>query len=79
MIEISCHGWVFSMDGSIAKLDQICDLAHQHDALVMVDDCHTGFIGETGRGAAEYYNVLDRVDITTGTLKRLRVVHGWIY
>ena len=60
---------VFSMDGSIAKLDQICDLAHQHDALVMVDDCHaTGFIGETGRGAAEYYNVLDRVDIITGTL-----------
>ena len=60
---------VFSMDGSIAKLDQICDLAHKHDALVMVDDCHaTGFIGETGRGAAEYYNVLDRVDIITGTL-----------
>ena len=60
---------VFSMDGSIAKLDQICDLAHKHDALVMVDDCHaTGFIGQTGRGSAEYYNVLDRVDIITGTL-----------
>ena len=60
---------VFSMDGSIAKLDQICDLADKHDALVMVDDCHaTGFIGKTGRGSAEYYNVLERVDIITGTL-----------
>ena len=60
---------VFSMDGSIAKLDQICDLADKHDALVMVDDCHaTGFIGKTGRGSAEYCNVLERVDIITGTL-----------
>jgi len=60
---------VFSMDGSIAKLHEICDLADRHNALVVVDDCHaTGFIGPTGRGSAEYHNVLDRVDIITGTL-----------
>ena len=60
---------VFSMDGSIAKLDEICDLADKHDALVMVDDCHaTGFIGKSGRGSAEHHNVLKRVDIITGTL-----------
>ena len=60
---------VFSMDGSIAKLNMICDLADRHNALVVVDDCHaTGFIGPTGRGSAEYHNVLDRVDIITGTL-----------
>ena len=60
---------VFSMDGSIAKLNTICDLADRHNALVVVDDCHaTGFIGPTGRGSAEYHNVLDRVDIFTGTL-----------
>ncbi len=60
---------VFSMDGSIAKLDQICVLAKKYNALVMVDDCHaTGFIGPTGRGSAEYCNVLDKVDIITGTL-----------
>tara|TARA_B100000700_G_C14957424_1_gene814666 strand:+ start:157 stop:1341 length:1185 start_codon:yes stop_codon:yes gene_type:complete len=60
---------VFSMDGSIAKLDIICDLADKYNALVVVDDCHaTGFIGPTGRGSAEYNNVLDRVDIITGTL-----------
>tara|TARA_B100000427_G_scaffold180538_1_gene150129 strand:+ start:727 stop:1908 length:1182 start_codon:yes stop_codon:yes gene_type:complete len=60
---------VFSMDGSIAKLNTICDLADRHNALVVVDDCHaTGFIGPTGRGSAEYHNVLDRVDIITGTL-----------
>ncbi|RPG60250.1 MAG: glycine C-acetyltransferase [Flavobacteriales bacterium TMED191] len=60
---------VFSMDGSIAKLDKICDLADKHDALVMVDDCHaTGFIGKSGRGSAEHHNVLKRVDIITGTL-----------
>ena len=60
---------VFSMDGSIAKLNEICDLAELHQALVMVDDCHaTGFVGPTGRGSAEYHNVLDRVDIITGTL-----------
>ncbi|MEX1002423.1 MAG: glycine C-acetyltransferase [Crocinitomicaceae bacterium] len=60
---------VFSMDGYIAKLDQICDLAEKYDALVMVDDCHaTGFIGKTGRGSHEYNNVMGRVDIITGTL-----------
>lgn len=60
---------VFSMDGYIAKLDQICDLADKYDALVMVDDCHaTGFIGKTGRGTHEYNNVMGRVDIITGTL-----------
>lgn len=60
---------VFSMDGDIAKLDEICDLADKYDALVMIDECHAaGFIGKTGRGTAEYHNVLDRVDIITGTL-----------
>jgi glycine C-acetyltransferase len=60
---------VFSMDGDIAKLDKICDLADKYNALVMVDDSHgSGFIGKTGRGAAEYHHVLDRVDIITSTL-----------
>ncbi|WP_439183175.1 glycine C-acetyltransferase [Carboxylicivirga taeanensis] len=60
---------VFSMDGDIAKLDQICDLAEKYDALVMVDDSHSsGFIGQTGRGTHEYHNCMDRVDIITGTL-----------
>lgn len=60
---------VFSMDGIVAKLDEICDLADKHDALVMVDECHaTGFIGKTGRGTVELKNVMDRVDIVTGTL-----------
>ena len=60
---------VFSMDGSFAPLDQICDLAEQHDALVMVDDSHAvGFVGEGGRGTPELYDVVDRVDIVTGTL-----------
>ena len=59
---------VFSMDGTIAKLDEICDLAEQYDALVMVDDCHsTGFMGKTGRGTHEYRDVMGRVDIITGT------------
>ena len=59
---------VFSMDGYIAKLDQICALAQSYNALVMVDDCHaTGFIGDSGRGTAEYHNVIDKVDIITGT------------
>ena len=58
----------FSMDGDIAKLDQICDLADRYDALVMVDDCHaTGFLGKTGRGSHEYCGVMGRVDIITGT------------
>jgi len=60
---------VFSMDGYIAKLDEICDLADKYNAMVMVDDCHaTGFIGKTGRGTHEYNNVMGRVDILTGTL-----------
>ena len=60
---------VFSMDGIVAKLDEICDLADKYDALVMVDECHaTGFIGKTGRGTVELKNVIDRVDIVTGTL-----------
>jgi len=59
----------FSMDGTIAQLDKICDLADQFDAIVMVDDSHsTGFIGKTGRGTHEYRNVMGRVDIITGTL-----------
>ena len=59
----------FSMDGTIAQLDKICDLADQYDALVMTDECHsTGFIGKTGRGVPEYRGVMDRVDIITGTL-----------
>jgi len=60
---------VFSMDGYIAKLDQICKLAKKYKALVHVDDSHaTGFIGKTGRGSAEYHNVLNQVDIITSTL-----------
>lgn len=60
---------VFSMDGYIAKLDEICALADKYDALVMVDDSHaTGFVGETGRGSAEYNNVMSRIDIFTSTL-----------
>jgi glycine C-acetyltransferase len=60
---------VFSMDGHVAKLDQICDLADRHDALVMVDDSHAvGFVGDHGRGTHELKGVLDRVDILTGTL-----------
>jgi glycine C-acetyltransferase len=60
---------VFSMDGYIAQLDKICDLAEKYDALVMVDDCHsTGFVGKTGRGTHEHCGVLGRVDIITGTL-----------
>jgi len=59
----------FSMDGSVAPLDQICDLADKYEALVMIDESHcTGFIGKTGRGTHELYNVIDRVDIITGTL-----------
>jgi len=60
---------VFSMDGVVAQLDKICDLADKYDALVMVDECHAaGFIGKTGRGTIELKNVLGRVDIITGTL-----------
>jgi len=60
---------VFSMDGDIAKMDQICMLADKYDALVMTDECHSaGFIGKTGRGVPELHNVQDKVDIITGTL-----------
>jgi len=60
---------VFSMDGTIAELGKICELADRHDALVMIDDCHaTGFLGPTGRGTHERHGVLGRVDIITGTL-----------
>ncbi len=60
---------VFSMDGTIADLEGICDLAEQHNALTMIDDCHaTGFLGEHGRGTHEYRDVMGRVDILTGTL-----------
>lgn len=60
---------VFSMDGTIAQLDKICDLADRHNALVMIDECHaTGFMGKTGRGTHEYRNVTGRIDIITGTL-----------
>jgi len=59
---------VFSMDGTIAQLDKICDLAEKYDAMVMVDDCHaTGFIGESGKGTHEYNKVMGRIDIITGT------------
>lgn len=59
----------FSMDGTIAQLDKICDLAEKYDAVVMSDECHsTGFLGKTGRGVHEYRNVMGRVDIITGTL-----------
>ena len=60
---------VFSMDGTIADLNTICDLADKHDSLTMIDDCHaTGFLGETGRGTHEYRGVMGRIDIITGTL-----------
>jgi len=60
---------VFSMDGTIASLDRICDLADKHDALTMIDDCHAaGFLGENGRGTHEYRGVMGRIDIITGTL-----------
>jgi glycine C-acetyltransferase len=60
---------VFSMDGYVAQLDKICDLAEKYNAMVMVDECHaTGFIGKTGRGSIELRNVMGRIDIITGTL-----------
>jgi len=60
---------VFSMDGDLAKMDEICALAEKYDALVMSDECHSaGFIGKTGRGVPEHFGVLDKVDLITGTL-----------
>lgn len=65
---ISTDG-AFSMDGTIAQLDKICDLADRYNAMVMIDECHaTGFLGKTGRGTHEYRGVMDRIDIITGTL-----------
>ena len=59
----------FSMDGTIAKLDEICDLADKYDAIIMIDECHSsGFLGKTGRGTHEFRNVMGRIDIITGTL-----------
>jgi len=59
----------FSMDGTIAQLDKICDLADKYNALVMIDECHcSGFLGKTGRGTHEHHNVMGRIDIITGTL-----------
>ncbi len=59
----------FSMDGTIAQLDKICDLADTYDAIVMIDECHSsGFLGKTGRGTHEYRGVMGRIDIITGTL-----------
>lgn len=59
----------FSMDGTIAQLDKICDLADKYDAIVMIDECHSsGFLGKSGRGTHEYRNVMGRIDIITGTL-----------
>lgn len=67
--KLICTDGVFSMDGDMAKLDQICDLAEKYDAMVMVDDSHaTGYIGKTGRGTPEQFGVQHRVDIVTGTL-----------
>src|SRR5882757_3149065 len=64
----------FSMDGTIALLDKICDLADKYDALVMIDECHSsGFLGKTGRGTHEYRNVMGRIDIITGTLGKALV------
>jgi len=60
---------VFSMDGIVASLDHVCDLADKYDAMVMIDECHAaGFIGKTGRGTLEEKNVINRIDIITGTL-----------
>ncbi len=72
---------VFSMDGYIAKLPEICDLADKYDAMVMVDDSHAvGFMGKHGRGTHEFHNVVDRVDIITGTLgKALGGASGGIH
>ncbi len=67
-IKLIATDGVFSMDGTIAPIDKIVNLAEKYNAIIMVDDCHaTGFIGKNGKGSAEYYNVLDKVDIITST------------
>ena len=66
---IICTDGVFSMDGNVAPMDKICDLAERYDALVMVDESHSaGVVGATGHGVSEFFNTYDRVDIYTGTL-----------
>jgi len=71
---------VFSMDGIVAQLDKICDLADKYDAMVMVDECHAaGFIGKTGRGTVELKNVMGKVDIITGTRKSSGGCYGWLH
>ena len=77
---IATHG-VFSMDGVIANLKGVCDLADKDNALVMVDDSHAvGFVSEDGRGTDEYCEVMERVDISTGTLgKALVGAIRWLY
>jgi glycine C-acetyltransferase len=68
------------MDGTIAQLDIICDLADKYDAIVMIDDSHsTGFLGKTGRGTHEYKNVMGKIDIITGTLARHWAVQTVVY
>jgi glycine C-acetyltransferase len=68
---------VFSMDGTIAQLDKICDLADKYDAIVMVDECHaSGFVGKTGRGTHEYRGVMGRIDLIPGTWARLWVAQA---
>jgi glycine C-acetyltransferase len=71
----------FSMDGTIAQLDKICDLADKYDAIVMIDECHSsGFLGKTGRGTHEYRGVMGRIDIITGTLgKAIGWGKWWFY
>ena len=67
-IKLIATDGVFSMDGTIAPIDKIADLAEKYNAIIMVDDCHaTGFIGKNGKGSAEYYNVLDKGDIITSS------------
>ena len=72
---------VFSMDGYIADLKSVCDLADKYGAIVMVDECHAaGFLGKTGRGTPEHCNVMGRIDVITGTLgKALGGRHWWVY
>ena len=71
---------VFSMDGDIAKMNEICDLADKYDALVMSDECHSaGFIGKTGRGVPEFHGVMDRLIYYWYSWESFRWCYGWIY
>lgn len=70
----------FSMDGTIAQLDKICDLADKYDAIVMIDECHSsGFLGKTGKGTHEYRNVTGRIDIIRNIRQSLRWCKWWLY